>query len=79
MNRLVHRYSMKNFVFSYEGVENPAPLEGKDESYPLELHEKDVSIQDISLLSLEKIALLKSGFLPKFNKSPTCLSVALDN
>ena len=36
----------------------------------------EVSISDISFLSFEKIALLKSGFLPKLNKSPTCLLVA---
>ncbi len=29
-----------------------------------------------SFLSFENIALLKSGFLPKLNKSPTCLLVA---
>ena len=34
------------------------------------------STYDISLLSFENIALLKSGFLPKLNKSPTCLLVA---
>jgi hypothetical protein len=29
----------------------------------------EASVSDISLFSLEKIALLKSGFLPKLNKS----------
>jgi len=36
----------------------------------------EVSISEISFLSFEKIALLKSGFLPKFNKSPISLFVA---
>jgi len=39
-------------------------------------HGFEVSTSDISFLSFEKIALLKSGFLPKLNKSPTCLLVA---
>ena len=35
-------------------------------------HGFEVSTSDISFLSFEKTALLKSGFLPKLNKSPTC-------
>ena len=40
MNLTVHRYSMKKFDFSYEGVENPAPFEGADESACLEAQER---------------------------------------
>ncbi len=36
----------------------------------------EVSTSDISFLSFEKIALLKSGFLPKLNNTPTSLLVA---
>ena len=35
-----------------------------------------VSPSDISFLTFENIALLKSGFLPKLNRRPTCLLVA---
>ncbi len=47
-----------------------------DDADCADIHGFEVSISDISFLSFEKIALLKSGFLPKLNKSPTCLLVA---
>jgi len=72
------RQRKKNRFNSRQGLENSIhPDEwNADDADCADTHGFGSSASDISLLSFENIALLKSGFLPKLNKSPTYLLVA---